>query len=99
MQVKPLTKREIEYATLATSDMSFKEISLIAGVTEETVKCALSVIYSKLGVKNRYGLIIHQLKKDMATLAAESSSGEPEEDDEFLSSLPPGFREQFKHRP
>ncbi|UOF79037.1 helix-turn-helix protein [Caudoviricetes sp.] len=98
---KPLTKREVEYVTLATSDLSFREIGVIAKVTEETVKCALSVVYAKLGVRNRYGMIIHQMKKDNSTMALEAATAEESGADIVqdiidvaeATILPPGFQQ------
>jgi DNA-binding CsgD family transcriptional regulator len=71
--MKPLTFREREYVTLAVSDLSFEQIAAILNVEERTVRSTLSLIYSKLEVKNRYGLIIQQLKQHPIVEASEQT--------------------------
>lgn len=91
MPGKPLTKRENEYVVFATSDLSFKEIGVLAGVTEETVKCALSIIYAKLGVRNRYGLIVNQLRKPTEEILADELVAEEATEDDPLDDRPFGM--------
>jgi len=55
--LEPLTDREREIVTLASGELSNKEIARKLEVAEGTVKIHLNNIYAKLGVNNRASLL------------------------------------------
>lgn len=55
--LEPLTDREREIVTLASGELSNKEIARLLEVAEGTVKIHLNNIYTKLGVNNRASLL------------------------------------------
>jgi DNA-binding NarL/FixJ family response regulator len=58
MQSERLTTREYQIALLAARGLANKEIARELGVSDGTVKLHLHKVYQKLGVRNRYGLMI-----------------------------------------
>ncbi|WP_169763426.1 response regulator transcription factor [Campylobacter mucosalis] len=59
-----LSVREKEIAEFIYKGMSNKEISEISGITLRTVKAHTTAIYSKIGVKDRLGLVLLRQKQD-----------------------------------
>lgn len=59
-----LSAREKEIAEFIYKGMSNKEISEISGITLRTVKAHTTAIYSKIGVKDRLGLVLLRQKQD-----------------------------------
>ncbi|MDR2193634.1 MAG: LuxR C-terminal-related transcriptional regulator [Treponema sp.] len=55
--LKTLTKREREIVTLIATGYDNKSIAETLFLAPQTVKNHVSVIYSKLGVKNRFEII------------------------------------------
>jgi DNA-binding NarL/FixJ family response regulator len=56
---KILTPRERAVALLIGGGLSNKEVARELGLSPGTVKIHLYNIFQKLGVRNRYGLIVH----------------------------------------
>jgi DNA-binding NarL/FixJ family response regulator len=57
-QDRLLTKREREVATLVSGGCTDRQVSLRLGITEITVRHHLSSIFNKLGIGNRFELIV-----------------------------------------
>jgi DNA-binding NarL/FixJ family response regulator len=57
-----LTKREMNIIKEITHGHSNKDIAAKLSITERTVKAHLTNIFTKLGLKNRYQLIIYGKK-------------------------------------
>ncbi len=51
--VEPLTERETQVLQLLAEGLANKQIAVVLGISEHTVKFHVSAIYSKLGVSNR----------------------------------------------
>jgi len=59
---EPLTRREQQVAELAATGLHNREIAMKLGISPETVKRHLSVIYDKLALHSRVGLAIHMMR-------------------------------------
>jgi DNA-binding NarL/FixJ family response regulator len=57
-----LTRREGQLASLLSQGLKNKELALILGITEGTVKVYLSRLFRKVGVKDRFELALFALK-------------------------------------
>jgi two-component system, NarL family, response regulator YdfI len=51
--IEPLTAREMEVIQLMAQGLANKQIALLLGISEHTVKFHLSSLYSKLGISSR----------------------------------------------
>jgi two-component system, NarL family, nitrate/nitrite response regulator NarL len=60
---RALTRREQQVAALAKSGLSNKGIAKSLCLSEGTVKHHLHKVFQKLGVRSRYGLIVHHVTK------------------------------------
>jgi DNA-binding NarL/FixJ family response regulator len=58
----PLSKREREVAELVAQGLSNKEIAEFLGLKIATIKANMSMIFVKLGVRNRVSLALAWLK-------------------------------------
>jgi two-component system nitrate/nitrite response regulator NarL len=61
-----LTKRELEITQILAEGKSNKGIARRLNITEGTVKIHLNNIYRKVGVMNRFALIVMTLKGQYA---------------------------------
>lgn len=57
-----LTKREKEVFELLINNNSTKEISIILGISEKTIRNHISNVMQKLGVKGRAAAVVELLK-------------------------------------
>ena len=57
-----LTPRQLEVATLVSEGHTNNDIALLLGVSEETVKSHLKVMFQRLGCKNRVELAVIYLQ-------------------------------------
>lgn len=57
-----LTRREGQLASLLSQGLKNKELAVILGITEGTVKVYLSRLFRKVGVKDRFELALFALK-------------------------------------
>jgi DNA-binding NarL/FixJ family response regulator len=55
----PLTEREARLVRILASGATNREIAARMGLREQTVKNRLSMIYGKLGLRNRLELAVH----------------------------------------
>ncbi len=60
-QVPNLTERELEMLQLVVAEKTSKEIALVFGIAERTVRCHLNGIYTKLGVNTRVGAAVEAI--------------------------------------
>ncbi len=70
-QIEKLTRREKQIAQTVAEGSSNKEISVLLGISERTVKAHMTSIFDKLNIKDRVGLAImmnggQQLQKKRA---------------------------------
>lgn len=63
-----LTPREVEILTLVKEGYTDKQIAEELGIAPETVKNHLSVIYIRLGVKNRTEAVVTALRMGIIEL-------------------------------
>ena len=63
--IEPLTKREQEVLTLMSKGLSNKEIAENLFIGEGTVKNHISIVYSKLGVKDRTQAVLLAFKEKL----------------------------------
>lgn len=63
-----LTKREKEVFNLLITNKSTKEIAMILGISEKTVRNHISNAMQKLGVKGRAQAVIELIKMNIITL-------------------------------
>lgn len=56
--VRPLTKRQQEIVDLVVQGMSNAEVAKALSVTTQVVKNALTLVYGRLGVRDRMGLFV-----------------------------------------
>ncbi len=68
MNKKILTKREEEVFSLLVQNKTTKEIGLILGISEKTVRNHISNTMQKLGVKGRAQAVIELIKMGNITL-------------------------------
>jgi DNA-binding NarL/FixJ family response regulator len=62
-----LKEKEIEFIKLACTDMNYKEIADKMFCSYKTVEGYRDVLYKKLGIKNRIGLMLFAIKHNMFT--------------------------------
>jgi two-component system, NarL family, nitrate/nitrite response regulator NarL len=63
MTVRPkLSRREREIATHVAAGLKNREVAERLGITEQTVKNTLQVIYGKCGVRNRVEFAMYVLR-------------------------------------
>lgn len=60
--MKPLTRRESEILSLIVDGCSNAQIGRRLGISSQTVKNQLSVIFAKLGVRNRLQLAVYAIR-------------------------------------
>lgn len=60
-----LREHELVFIKLASSDMTYKEIADVMNVTPKTVDNYRQIIFKKLKIKNRIGLVIFALKNNI----------------------------------
>ncbi len=63
-----LTKREKEIFDLLVNNKTTKEISIILGISEKTVRNHISNTMQKLGVKGRSQAVVELLRMKIITL-------------------------------
>lgn len=63
-----LSPKQTEFIKLACSEMTYKEIADEMCVSPKTVDGYRDVVFSKLGVKNRIGLVMYAIKNKIYTL-------------------------------
>jgi NarL family two-component system response regulator YdfI len=66
--VEPLTNRESEVLQLLAQGLANKQIALVLGISEHTVKFHISSLYSKLGVTSRTEAVRDGLQRGLITL-------------------------------
>ena len=74
-QYVPLTHREIEVAGLLSRRLSNKQVGVILGLTERTVKFHVGNILTKLGLESRYEL--YAVSPETAGLALPTAAPQP----------------------
>lgn len=63
-----LSNKQTEFVQLACSEMTYKEIADEMNVSPKTVDGYRDVVFSKIGVKNRIGLVMYAIKNRIYTL-------------------------------
>lgn len=63
-----LTKRELEFLSLACTEMTYKEIAEQMNLSPKTVDGYRESLFGKLEVKNRVGLVRYAVKNDILRL-------------------------------
>ena len=64
-----LSRNELEFLKLASTDMTYKEIACLMGLSPRTVDNYRDSLFNKLGVKSRVGLAIYAIRSGIVTLA------------------------------
>ncbi|MCW3465267.1 response regulator transcription factor [Chitinophaga nivalis] len=67
-QKQTLTDREREFLSLACSDLTYKAIALKMNVTERTVDGYREILFNKLNVQSRTGMVLEALRRQLITL-------------------------------
>jgi DNA-binding NarL/FixJ family response regulator len=67
LQQSVLTDQEVEFLKLACSDMTYKEVAQMMGLTPRTVDVLRDTLFIKLDVKSRVGLAMVALKNGVVT--------------------------------
>lgn len=62
------TKRELEFLSYATTDLSYKEIAAEMGCSTRTVENCKDNISQKLNIKTRVGLAVFAIKNELSSL-------------------------------
>lgn len=57
-QVAVLSKREQQVAALVCKGLSNKLVAQTLNISESTIDCHLTSIYTKLGIRSRYELLV-----------------------------------------
>lgn len=60
-----LKPREIEFITQACSEKTYKEIASDMCLSPKTIEGYRDVLYEKLGIKNRIGLVLYAIRNDL----------------------------------
>lgn len=60
-----LSPRELKFINLACSDMTYKEIADIMGITARTVDTFRDSVFDKINVKSRVGMVIYAIQNDL----------------------------------
>jgi len=68
--IKWITPRESQLLKLLGQAKSNKQIAAELGITEQTVKNKLQLVYLKLGVYNRTGAVIKAIKEGLITIGS-----------------------------
>ena len=63
-----LTSGELQLLELIAQGKSNKEIAAELNMPEQTMKNKLSIVYRKLGVRNRTGAVIWAIKQGLVTI-------------------------------
>jgi DNA-binding NarL/FixJ family response regulator len=63
-----LSNKQTEFIQLACSELTYKEIAEEMCVSPKTVDGYRDVVFSKIGVKNRIGLVMYAIKNKIYTL-------------------------------
>lgn len=63
-----LSKKQTEFIKLACSEFTYKEIAEEMCVSPKTVDGYRDIVFSKIGVKNRIGLVMYAIKNKIYTL-------------------------------
>jgi DNA-binding NarL/FixJ family response regulator len=67
-QSQILTEREKEFLSLACSDLTYKAIAAKMNVTERTVDGYREILFHKLNVQSRTGMVLEALRRQLITL-------------------------------
>jgi DNA-binding NarL/FixJ family response regulator len=67
-QKQTLTDREREFLSLACSDLTYKAIAVKMNVTERTVDGYREILFNKLNVQSRTGMVLEGLRRQLVTL-------------------------------
>lgn len=67
-QKQTLTEREREFLHLACSDLTYKAIAAKMNVTERTVDGYREILFNKLNVQSRTGMVLEALRRQLVTL-------------------------------
>jgi DNA-binding NarL/FixJ family response regulator len=67
-QKQTLTEREREFLHLACSDLTYKAIAVKMNVTERTVDGYREILFNKLNVQSRTGMVLEALRRQLVTL-------------------------------
>ncbi|WP_339071655.1 response regulator transcription factor [Chitinophaga sp. 180180018-3] len=67
-QKQTLTDREREFLSLACSDLTYKAIAVKMNVTERTVDGYREILFNKLNVQSRTGMVLEALRRQLITL-------------------------------
>ncbi|RFS27014.1 DNA-binding response regulator [Chitinophaga silvatica] len=63
-----LTEREKEFLSLACSDLTYKAIAVKMNVTERTVDGYREILFHKLNVQSRTGMVLEALRRQLISL-------------------------------
>jgi DNA-binding NarL/FixJ family response regulator len=66
--VEPLTPRELEVLSLVAEGLPNKSIAARLGISDQTVKFHVSMIYAKLGAVNRTDAVRRAVRQGLLTL-------------------------------
>jgi DNA-binding NarL/FixJ family response regulator len=64
-----MSRNELEFLKLASTDMTYKEIARMMSISPRTVDNYRDSLFIKLGVKSRVGLAIYAIRSGIVTLA------------------------------
>jgi len=67
-QKQTLTDREREFLSLACSDLTYKAIAAKMNVTERTVDGYREILFNKLNVQSRTGMVLEALRRQLVSL-------------------------------
>ena len=67
-QKQTLTEREREFLSLACSDLTYKAIAVKMNVTERTVDGYREILFNKLNVQSRTGMVLEALRRQLVAL-------------------------------
>lgn len=67
-QKQTLTEREREFLQLACSDLTYKAIAVKMNVTERTVDGYREILFNKLNVQSRTGMVLEALRRQLVSL-------------------------------
>lgn len=68
-EFKELNEREIEFLKLASTELTYKEIADKMFIAPRTVDRYREVLFEKLDVKNRVGLVLYAIKHNIVKVA------------------------------
>jgi DNA-binding NarL/FixJ family response regulator len=64
-----MSRNELEFLKLASTDMTYKEIARMMSISPRTIDNYRDSLFIKLGVKSRVGLAIYAIRSGIVTLA------------------------------